>query len=118
MVIDSLPQAEYQSANQGFPWNLELVVQARTIAVMLDSLGNGFYFNFLPLFFRAACHLALLPCLLTSDMFVFLYSLFLCSCIPLWIPVIPSLQALWGRMIPAVFAQPSTVGVQASSVLC
>lgn len=46
MVIDSLPQAEYQSANQGFPTNLELVAQARTIAVMLDSLGNGFYFNF------------------------------------------------------------------------
>lgn len=46
MIIDSLPQAEYQSANQGFPWNLELVAQARTIAVMLDSLSNGFYFNF------------------------------------------------------------------------
>lgn len=117
MVIDSLPQAQYQSANQGFPWNLELVAQARTIAVMLDSPGNDFYFNFCLYFFRAACHLALLPRLLTSDMFVFLYSV-LCSCIPLWIPVIASLQALWGRMVPAVFAQPSTVGVKASSVLC
>lgn len=76
MVIDSLPQAEYQSGNQGFPWNLELVAQARTIAVMLDSPGNDFYFNFCLYFFRAACHLALLPRLLTSDMFVFLYSLF------------------------------------------
>lgn len=46
MVIDSLPQAEYQSANQGFPWNLDLVARARTIAVMLDRLDNGFYFNF------------------------------------------------------------------------
>lgn len=94
MVIDSLPQAEYQSTNQGFPWNLELVAQARTIAVMLDSLGNGFYFNFCLHFFRVACHLALLPRLLTSDVFVFLYSLFFCSCIPLWIPTISSLQTL------------------------
>lgn len=46
MVIDSLPKAEYQSANQGFPWNLDLVARARTIAVMLDRLDNGFYFNF------------------------------------------------------------------------
>lgn len=118
MVIDSLPQAEYQSANQGFPWNLDLVARARTIVVMLDRLDNGFYFNFCLLFFRAACHLALLPCLLTSDMFVFLYSLLLCSCIPLRIPLIPSLQALWDRLIPALFAQPSKVGAKTPSVLC
>lgn len=62
--------------------------------------------------------MALLPCLLTSDMFVFLYSLFLCGCIPPQIPLIPSLQALWGRMIPTLFAQPSTVGAKAPSVLC
>lgn len=46
MVTDSLPQAEYQSANGGSLWNLDLVARAGTIAVMLGRLDNGFYFNF------------------------------------------------------------------------